>query len=76
MLSEAVAVNIAETASSLNLLPLERGKPTAIGEIGGNLGGGVGGWSVSLGLEKTRPSDNFRTIRLSLENGCVCCMKE
>lgn len=73
MLSEgAVAVNMAETASSLNLLPLERGKPMVIGESGGRLGGGVCGLSVSLGLEKTRPSDNFRTIRLSLEKGCVC----
>lgn len=43
-----------------------------IGESGGDLGGGVGGRSVSLDLEKIRPSDNFRTISLSLEKGCVC----
>lgn len=60
----AVAVKIADTASSLNLLPPERGKPILIGESGGDLGGGVGGRSVSLDLEKTRPSDNFRTISL------------
>jgi hypothetical protein len=58
----AAAVKIAETASSLNLLPLERGKPMLMGESGGDLGGGVGGRSVSLDLEKTRPNDNFRTI--------------
>lgn len=65
-------VKIAETASSLNLLPLERGKAMLIGESGGDLGGGVGERSVSLDLEKTRPSDNFRTMRFSLEKGCVC----
>jgi hypothetical protein len=59
----AVAVKMAETASSLNLLPLERGNPMLMGESGGDLGGGVGGRSVSLDLEKTRPSDNFRTMR-------------
>jgi hypothetical protein len=58
----AVAVKIADTASSLNLLPLGRGKPmvTALmGESGNDLGGGVGDRSVSLDLEKTRPNDNF-----------------
>jgi len=65
----AVEVKIADVASSLNLLPAMRCKPILlIGDSGGDFGGGVGGRSMSLGLEKIRPSDNLRGIG---KGGCM-----
>jgi len=63
-----VDVKIADVASSLNLLPAERCKPmlALIGESGGDFGGGVGGWSLSLDFEKIRPSDNLRVMGLKM----------